>query len=95
MIQRISLVLLCCYTLGRVDCIVKECNTTVDMLPGTVVQLVNPLMTDKERDTAVTCWYTVRLVQGVSEGIFRISVDRFSVGRLEKHLCVGGHLQVN
>ena len=95
MISKTFCSLLCLYTITRVDCIIsKERNTTVDLLPGTLVRLANPPRTDKLKDRTLICWYIVRLAQGVSGGVFRISVDRFSIGRLEKHVCVGGHLQV-
>ena len=82
------------YLLGRVDCVLKDCNSTVDLLPGTLIRLVNPPRTDQTRNSAVTCWYTIRLTQGISGGIICISIDRFSIGKLENKVCVGGHLQV-
>ena len=72
--------------------IIKKCNTTTDIGPNTEVRLVNPAHTP---GTSLVCWYSLNMIDGAGVDVFKIEVDRFSVGSLERDGCSGGHLQIH
>ena len=49
------------------------CNTTVELGPGAGARLERPAGGQGE---ALTCWYTLRLTQGMQGGLISVHVDR-------------------
>ena len=74
--------------------VIKVCNSTIDLIQGQEVKLINPPLSDKNDGIELSCWYTLRIPKTSSASIIFINVDRFSIGILEDELCEGGYLQV-
>ena len=71
--------------------ILKNCNSTIEFGQNTQVKLENPKHTPGQ---SLVCWYQLKILDGAGVDVFKIDVNRFSVGTLEKEGCQGGHLQI-
>ena len=70
----------------------KSCNSTIEFGLNTEIRLVNP---KHSPGISLDCWYKLKKIDGAAVDVFKISVSRFSVGRLENNECVGGYLQIH
>ena len=74
-----------------------ECNSTLELYPGELIRLTNPAISEENQGGHFVCWYNINQQHSPlsQPGVVRISVSRFSIGRLETSGCVGGYLQIH
>ena len=72
--------------------VISKCNTTLELGHNSQISLQSPKQKTGE---PLVCWYHLQIIEGSGLEVFKIYVNRFSVGKLESRGCVGGYLQIH